>query len=795
MFPRITHRVSRFILVTLFLLAFPLPALADGIIIVDPPICLACPPTPFPVGGQLVVKYHRVTVAIENQIAVTKVDQMFYNPNDWAAEGTYVFPIPADATVSNFAMWVDGQKIEAKLLNAEEARQIYNDIVRKQRDPALLEYIGQGAVQASLFPIPPQGERRIQLEYSQVLPADNGLIHYRYPLNTEKFSAQPLESVSVSVSVTSAQAVRAVYSPTHKVAVDRPDKFHFTASYEESNVTPDHDFELFYSVSPSDIGVNLLSYRDPAGGDGFFVLLAAPGIETGGEVIAKDVLLVLDQSGSMDGTKIEQAKGALTYVLNHLNADDRFNIVAFSTGVQRFANDLQPAGHAGAAADWVSGLRAEGGTNIDRALLETLGTAQRDRPTIVIFLTDGLATDGVIESDRILADVNAAAPGNVRLFTFGVGDDVDTILLDSLAEANHGASAYVRPGERIDEAVSAFYAKVSTPVLADLSVDFGEALVSDTYPDPLPDLFAGSQLVLVGRYRNGGSATVTLRGTVNGAARAFEYGDQRFTDSGGDSFIPRLWATRKIGYLLNQIRLKGENPEWVKAIVDLSVRYGIVTPYTSYLITEGDVLTSAGREAITQGEVNRLEAAPAPSVGGGAVQTSQDQAALQGAESAAAPAGADANAVKIVGARAFVNVGGVWTDTQFDPSAMKTTKVQFGSDDYFALMGARPDLGAALALGQRVIVLSEGVAYEVVGESTPPLTIPPTVSPAATAPAAAMTPVLLGTPVPVSTQPTAAPTGSAGGAGGGCAAALIPFGVVGLIVWRRSPRGRRETAI
>ncbi|MBI4315062.1 MAG: hypothetical protein HY679_03940, partial [Chloroflexi bacterium] len=273
----------------------------------------------------------------------------------------------------------------------------------------------------------------------------------------------------------------------------------------------------------------------------------------------------------------------------------------------------------------------------------------------------------------------------------------------------------------------------------------------------------------------------------------FEYGDQRFTDSGGDSFIPRLWATRKIGYLLNQIRLKGENPEWVRAIVDLSVRYGIVTPYTSYLITEGDALTLAGREAITQGEVNRLEAAPAQSVGGGAVQTSQDQAALQGAESAAAPAGADANAVKIVGARAFVNVGGVWTDTQFDPSAMKTTKVQFGSDDYFALMGARPDLGAAFALGQRVIVLNDGVAYEVVGESAPPLTIPPTANPVATEVAAAMTPVLVGTPVPVPTQqPTAAPTGSAGGAGGGCAAALIPLGAVVLVVWRRLPRGKRD---
>ena len=730
-----------FVVLTLFslLILTPLAALADGIIIVEPPICLpenACPcplegpfpcPIPFPIGDQLEIKYHRVTVTIENQIAVTKVDQLFHNPNDWQAEGVYIFPIPKEALVNDFAMWVDGQKMEAKILDADEARRIYNEIVMKQRDPALLEYVGQGAVQASIFPIPPDGDRRVQLEYSQVLTADNGLIHYVYPLNTEKFSAQPLESVSVSVTVKSADEIRAVYSPSHKIALDRPNDFNFTASYEESEVTPDQNFELYYTVSPADIGLNLITYRDPADGDGFFVLLAAPGVETGSEVIAKDVILVLDQSGSMDGSKIVQAKEALKYVLDHLKPEDRFNIIAFSTGSQQFARGLQPAGRAGAAADWVSGLRAEGGTNIELALLEALASTDRERPTILIFLTDGLPTEGVTDSNQILRDVNAAAPSNVRLFTFGVGDDVDTILLDSLAEDNHGASAYVRPDERIDEKVSAFYAKVNAPVLADLSLDFGNVLVSDVYPDPLPDLFVGSQLVLVGRYRDGGEATITLRGAVNGEDRVFEYGGQTFRQSGGNDFLPRLWATRKIGYLLNQIRLKGENAEWVQTIVNLSVRYGIVTPYTSYLITEGEnILTDAGRDAAAQSESQRLLAAPAEASGAGAVSASQDQFALQNAEAVNAPADEYAQAVKIVGARTFVNIGGVWTDTQFDPSVMKPTAVQFASDDYFGLISARPDLGVAFALGERVIVVNQGTAYEVVGGETPPLVLPPT---------------------------------------------------------------------
>jgi len=807
-------RFTLFALTLLALLAAPLAAFADGIIIVDPPICDpgpcptpppcepltgGCPPpcdiwpcpTPFPIGDQLDIKYHRVTVTIENQIAVTKVDQLFYNPNDWQAEGIYVFPIPKDATVNDFAMWVDGKKIEATILDADEARRIYTEIVMKRRDPALLEYIGQGAVQASIFPIPPDGERRIQLEYSQVLTADNGLIHYVYPLNTEKFSARPLESVSVSVTVKSKEAVRAVYSPSHKIALDRPDKYRFTASYEENDVTPDTDFELYYSVSPSDIGLNLLTYRDPSGGDGFFVLLAAPGIDADTEVIAKDVIFVLDQSGSMDGSKIVQAKAALTYVLGHLNEEDRFNIVAFSTGVQLYARSLQPASEARDAARWVEGLTAEGGTNIDRALLEAVDSADRERPTILIFLTDGLPTDGVTDPDQILADVNSAAPSNVRLFTFGVGDDVDTILLDSLAEANHGASTYVRPGENIEESVSAFYNKVQAPVLADLELDFGGVMVSDVYPDPLPDLFAGSQLVEVGRYRDGDNVTITLSGTVNGEKRVFEYGDQRFRESGGDDFIPRLWATRKIGYLLNQIRLHGEEEEWVKTIVDLSVRYGIVTPYTSYLITEDDILTTEGRDRVTQDETLRLQAAPPEASGGGAVTASQDQSAMAGAETVEQPVDEYANVVKNVGIRTFINVDGVWTDTQFDPSQMKTTPVQFASDDYFALAAARPELGAAFALGARVIVVSEGVVYEVMNDNAPPLVIPPTATPQPGDANPTPAPISQATPVRATPEPAFIPIGEqsppAGNAAlyGAAVAALVAAGAIGILVMRR----------
>ena len=368
------RRILTLLLSSLIAFAFlPVPgtARADGIVICDPGPC----PGPRPVFP-LAIQYHRVTVAIENQVATTHVDQLFRNDNTFQVEGTYIFPLPADATVSEFAMWVDGQKVEGKVLAADEARQVYNSIVQKSRDPALLEYIGRGAMQASIFPIPPGQTRRIELEYTQVLKAENGLIHYRYPLNTEKFSSRPLEQVSVSVKVVSPQPVRAIYSPSHPIAVARDTDYGFTAGYEANNVTPNTDFDLYYSVSTENIGLNLLTYADPATGEGFFLLMAAPSLNTAeAAVVAKDVVLVLDKSGSMEGQKFQQAQSALKYVLAHLNAEDRFNIIAFSTGLQRFGEGLRPASDATSAAAWVDKLQAEGGTDMNRALIGRFGRA------------------------------------------------------------------------------------------------------------------------------------------------------------------------------------------------------------------------------------------------------------------------------------------------------------------------------------------------------------------------------------------------------------------------------------
>jgi len=717
-------RMSMLVVMIATLLA-PVAARADGVIVVDPPICDPACPGPVYVGDQLTVRSHRVNVSIDNQVATTEIDQVFFNQNDWTAEGTYLFPVPEDATIDQFTMMVDGQPVEAKILTADEARAIYEEIVRKMRDPALLEYAGRGLIQASVFPIEPGAEREIQIRYQQVLTAQQGLVRYVYPLNTERFSAQPLEQASIRVEIASASPLRAIYSPSHGVATSREDEFHAVVGWEASNVLPHDDFELLYTTSADGIGVNLASYFDPVTGEGTFLLMAAPGIVTTQQVVAKDVILVLDTSGSMEGEKIEQAKAALTTILNRLNPEDRFTIVEFSTGVRTYRDALLPASEAASAVTWVSGLEATGGTDIDGALKKALSLVDTasERPAYLLFLTDGLPTEGEVQVPAILDNVQAAAPAGIRLFSFGVGYDVDTILLDTIAQQNHGASSYVQPGEAIDEAVGELYSKIGTPVLTDVTLTMEGAQIEELYPTPMPDLYAGSQTVITGRYRAGGPVTIVLKGMVNGEPQTFTYEGQLLVTGGGLDSLPRLWATRKIGYLLTQIRLYGENSEWIQAIVDLSVRYGIVTPYTSYLLTEDDILTSTGRASAAANQEEAMAQSTAPASGVAAVGQSADEAQLAGGaggDAAPAPSSAEyADQVIVIGSRAFLLVDGVWTETTFDPSTMSTVKVQFLSDDYFALLAAHPDLAEPFALGERVIAFSNGVAFEATAEEQP----------------------------------------------------------------------------
>ncbi|MBN1399760.1 MAG: VWA domain-containing protein [Anaerolineae bacterium] len=706
----------------LIFLGLALSASADGIIVPIPP-----PGRPMPSLHELTIKYHHVSVEIENQVATTRVDQVFVNELGYEIEGEYIFPLPEGASISAFAMWVDGQRLEAEVLERERAQEIYERIVRERRDPALLEYVGRNAFRARIYPIPAHGEKRVELEYSEVLPQEAGLVKYLYPLNTERFSARPLEQVSVSVKVASRQPLKAIYSPSHDVSVSREDERHALVGYEESHVTPSRDFALYYTVADDDLSINVISFKE-AGEDGYLLLLAAPPVEVGErEVVARDIFLVLDVSGSMRGEKLAQAKRAATYVLDNLSVKDRFNIIAFSTATRHFARGPQPASAATRAQSFVKEMQAGGSTNISRALEETLAQTEAGRPQVVLFLTDGLPTEGERQVGKILARVDDLASEELSLFAFGVGYDVNTLLLDRMSQGHHGTSVYVRPGEDLDLAVSGFYEKISTPVLTRLSLDWGQAQVEEVYPYPLPDLFAGSQLVLVGRYREGGVTDLTLQARSEAGPERFSFEDIRLRERGGAEFIPRLWATRKIGYLMSQIELHGSQRELVDEIIDLSVKYGIVTPYTSFLVDDTDEALSAdGRRRMAERELVLREApmaspgagkggaqAPmaAPSYSGeAAVEKSIAQNTLREADVAAEP---QIEQVRTVGQRAFVLRDGVWTDTTYDATEMRSERIPFGSRRYFELVARYPEWGRYLALGPRVLLVWEGRAYEI----------------------------------------------------------------------------------
>lgn len=683
----------------------------------------------------LTVDFHRVQVKIENQLATTTIDMQFTNTGDGLAEGTFVFPLPDNAAVDRLTMIIDGEAFEAKILSAEEARSIYDEIVRQHRDPALLEYIGTQAIQANVFPIPPGESRRIQIDYTQLLPVDNGLVEYVYPLTTTRF----VEQLSLSVEVTGTSPIGTVYSPSHQVAVSRETETSFRAGFEATDVVAENDFTLYYGVSTDSISLNLLTYKESSAADGFFLLLVQPPLTVAEEDITpKDVVLVIDQSGSMQGEKWTQAQQAARYVLENLNPEDRFNIVMFSTGVRTYAEALQPASEAADAAAWVDSLYAEGGTDINAGLLKALDMVD-ERTASILFMTDGVPTEGEIAVERIIANAEAVGKANARVFSFGVGDDVNTLLLDTMVRSFNGTGTYVRPSQRIDESMSSLYNKISAPVLSDVSIDFGGINAELLYPAALSDLFAGEQVVMVGRYRQGAdNVTVRLNGTVRGTATEFVYPELTFRDNaGGDEFIARLWAQRRIADLLGTIQINGESQELVDSVVSLSVRYGIITPYTSFLIEEDDILTQQGRtRALEEAEANfsdmRQDIIGSAAVDRSAALNDMAMESAPAAPALSAPQGSGSgsgiiapdgaplepttNPIQVVGGKTFLQIDGVWTDTTFEPDTMTTEKVAFLSDAYFDLLAAHADIGRYLALGERVIVVIDGTAYEVTAE-------------------------------------------------------------------------------
>src|SRR6266850_4380482 len=557
----------------------------DGFIVVERPIYV--PPSHFPFAP-LEVTSHQVNVKIDGQVAITSIDQEFYNPNDQRLEGFYMFPVPKGAHIDKFSMEIAGKSVDAELLPADKARGIYEDIVRKMRDPALLEYAGRDLFKVRIFPIEPRSHKPIKISYTELLRSDAGTVTYLFSLSTEKFSARPIKNLSMKIELKSAEPLASIYSPSHKVEIKRDGPNRAVVGYESKDEKPDTDFQLVYSSDTRDIGLRLITYK-PDGDDGYFLLLAAPTISNETKPAAKDVVFVVDTSGSMAGAKLQQAQKALRFCVENLNGEDRFEIVRFSTEVEPLFRELVPADsdHRKRANGFIDDFKPIGGTAIADALQSALKVRpnKSNRPFVVIFLTDGLPTVGPRNPDEIAANIKNAS--GVRIFSFGIGSDVNTQLLDQVAEGTRAFSQYVLANEDLELKVSNFYTRIKEPALTNLRLEFGGGVrTSKLYPAQLPDLFKGDQLVVTGRYAGSGEVEAKLTGMANGREQTFNY-KVKFNDSSND-YVARLWATRRVGFLLDEIRIHGETSELRDEATDLARRYGIVTPYTAYLIVEDE---------------------------------------------------------------------------------------------------------------------------------------------------------------------------------------------------------------
>ena len=679
------------------------------------------------------IVYQRVNVTIRDQAAVTRVEQQFRNHTSRQLEAYYLFPLPEGAGVRDFVMWVDGKRTTGELVEADKARRIYEDIVRRTKDPGLLEHMGKNLFRVRVFPIPPQGLQKIEISYSQVVGRDAGIAEYVYPLKTTGKSVQTERDFTLRVELHSSADLKSVYSPSHAIDVDRKGDHKAIVGFEQKHYPLDRDFRLFWTVGSEDVGLSLLTYRESPGEPGYFMALLSPKIDLPKtERVPRDVLFLVDTSGSMKGAKIEQARAGVEFCLKSLDPSDRFGVIGFATTVTEFEDDLVEASEkkVAKAVRWVKKLEASGGTAIDDALTATLAMRpDSERNFTVVFLTDGEPTIGETDPKAILANVVKRNDARTRIFVFGVGNDVNTHLLDQLAGKTRATSVYVRPKEDLEAKISSFYAKISHPVLASpkLKLRDSEIRLTDIYPPRLPDLFHGGQLLLLGRYEGDGAAVLRLRGKFGAKKKRFDY-EVKFPEERHEGdFLPGIWARRKVGYLLDQIRLSGDNKELRDEVTRLAKKYGIVTPYTSYLVVpDGRVPLTAGRPGATSnrglerlsrfGRRDSLEALPAPaadasrrlrertlggseSLGLSTGKQAVDVATTLGQMKGATESGAAA--VKKIGASVFVDYGGVWVDRAHKPES-KVVTIEYLSDAYFRILKLVPQAKSVFALGDRV---------------------------------------------------------------------------------------------
>lgn len=737
-------------------------------------------PMPTPEPEIYAIKEIHVDGKLTGQFAEIQVSQTFVNTTNQTIETSFVFPLPYDGAIDQMMLLVNGKEYPAKLLDAKKARETYEQIVRSNRDPALLEWIGTGMFQTSVFPIPAKESRTVTLRYTQLLRKEHDVVDYLFPLSTAKYTSKPLEKLSLTLDIVADHELKNIYSPTHDVEIKRIGDKRATVKYEESNILPESDFRLLFDSRDGELSTQILSYRENTDEDGYFMLMTTPKItESSDKPISKTIVFVLDVSGSMAGKKIKQAVDSLTFVLDKLNDGDLFNIITFNSLVRLYEPELTTydAKTRKAAMDYCGSIRAGGGTNIDEALVTAMKQFQdNEQPGYVIFLTDGCPTVGEQNDQKIASHVKEVNKARVRVFSFGVGFDLNSRLIDKISRDNFGQSDFVLPEENIEEKISKLYGRISAPVLADAKLTIfkdGQAhrgITNQIYPGGAFDLFAGEQLVMVGRYSDFGAISIMLQGEVGGEEKRYSF-DGTFTKTSDDArfaFIERIWAIRRVGEIIDEIDLNGKNSELVDELVRLATKHGILTPYTSFLAddstdiratssnnaraldhtyqlnqlygmggvaqrgTKGSMQKAMRTDADTRNRFAKMaptenaELASNSSMSGGRTGAGGMSGGMPGggmmgysnAGSGMGDVGMDQKAVsqatvRNIANQAFYLKNGTWEDASVSESQLKNIKVvkQF-SDEYFSLVAEHgKSLSQYLVFDEPVLVNFKGQAY------------------------------------------------------------------------------------
>jgi len=640
-------------------------------------------------------------IDLADQIATTTLDIALRNPTNRPLESELLVPVPHGAVLKAFTFEGGSAEGTARLLPRDEARRIYDSIVAQTRDPALLEFVGNAVVKSSVFPVPANGTQKVRVTYEQLLEVDGTRLDYVLPRSEAVEYAVPWK---VSMRVKSTSRIASVYSPSHEIAVKQSNDREASLSC----VTKDPGaFRVsLLRETKDEMTASLLAYPDPKIGGGYFlVMIAPPKPKADAEPIKREVTLVIDRSGSMAGPKLDQVKAAALQVIEGLEDGEGFNLIVYNEAVEMFAAQpvIKNAKTTQQARDYISALRVSGGTNIHDSIAEAL----RQKPVadmlpIVLFLTDGLPTIGQTSEKAIREAVAKGNPHQRRVFTFGVGVDVNTPLLSRIARETRASAEFVLPKEDVEVKVSRVFDRLRGPLLTRpvLRVLDDPNRVSDLIPSPLPDVFQGEQILLSGTYRGEAPLHFQLTGASAEGERKFDFTFNLDKASTANAFVARLWASNKIAVLSEAIRDLGADgatantTELVNEIVRLSTQFGILTEYTAFLAEEGTSLAAAPANAARASTVYNDKAMKTRS---GAASVSQSENLQKSAESKQLNVrnryldekmqAVEITSVQQCQAGALFNKGNRWTDA----NAAKTERtpertIEIGSADFGRLV-------------------------------------------------------------------------------------------------------------